>query len=356
MSLTPLELPGWIEYASRSSGLRARPFSASNGGPEVRAVLYLDRRGRIQLPANHPYVPVVFRSERQRPGARTAEWLRAAVPLVEEMRRRGLGNLVILPPDVDDVRPWQWRGFMAGVRYTYCLDFPFDPALMERGHRQNHDRAARRGMTAERTEAVGPVAECLAGSQARKGFSLGIGARELAEMRDLLDEDGLRMYACFDQAGQAAASCVVLHAPGARAIAWLAGTGPAGATSGAGHLLWPFVFSDLEAAGATGIDLCGANIEPIADFKSRWGARLVPTYTVRTYSLRAGARFLADWIGSRRGSKVRGGRSEEAAGGDADHRDTGAPQAQTSEARRSVSRPGSNSPRAYSRPARLRAS
>jgi hypothetical protein len=301
VTLTPLELPGWLEFNTWRTGLEAHRFSAApDGGPEIRAVFYHDRRGRLKLPPTNPYIPIVFRSGRQRPSGRTAEWLRAAAPLVDEMRRRGITNQHCLPPDVEDVRPWRWGGFLVGVRYTYCLDFPFDPTLVDRSVSRNRNKAARLGMTVERVTDVEPVIECLAETEARKGFALGIGFRELSLAQSLLGPDSLRIYVCFDPLGRAAACEVVLHSPGARAAGWLAGTKTKDLGSGAGYLLRPFVFDDLASAGATGLDLCGANIEPVAAFKSQWGPHLVPTYTVRTYSARAAARFLTDWLDSGR--------------------------------------------------------
>ena len=300
MTQSPLELPGWLEYNAWRTGLK--PWCYSTGADdraEARAVFYLDRRGRVNLPPKNPYLSVVIRNERQRPSGRTAEWLRIASPLVDEMKRRGAANQLILPPDVEDVRPWSWSGFLVGVAYTYVLDFPVSPSNLDPSHRSDIAKAAANGMTAERVTDVGPVIACLEATEDRVGRSLGMGARELRAAADLVGADNLRMYVCFDASGQAASSCVILHVPGARALLWLAGVRRTQASVGAGPLLWRFAMDDVASAGAVGIDLCGANIRSIAAFKSRWGTRLVPSYSVRPYSVRAGLRFLADWRHSR---------------------------------------------------------
>ena len=285
MDLTPLELPAWLEFNAWRTGLTAHPVTARwNDGPAVRAVLYLDRRGRIRLPPNNPYLPVAFRSARQRSSGRTDEWLRAVAPLVEEMASRGVPSQVILPPDVDDVRPWTWRGFVVGVGYSYCLDLPFDPAGADRGQRQGCEKAARAGMTVERASDVQAVAGCLWETETRKGISVGIQPAELATALHLLGPDSLRMYVCRGPSGDPASAIVVIHAPGARAIGWLAGTRTAYLAGGAGHLVWRYAFDDLASAGATGIDLCGGNIESTGTFKARWGAHLLPTFSLRSES------------------------------------------------------------------------
>ena len=301
MLLTPLELPGWLEFNTWRTGLKVSRFSSPGAdGPEARAVFYYDRRGRLKLPPNNPYMPVVFESARQRPSGRTHEWLRAAGPLAQEMRHHGTANAIALPPVIDDVRPWRWGGFLVGVAYTYCLNFPVDPSQMDRTQKQHVDSAARLGMIVDRPDSLDPVWECLAETEARKGFSHRIGLREIRSAQSLLGKESLRTYVCFDRDGQPASACVVIHAPGTRAIGWMAGTKTAQLRSGAGHLVWRFAFDDLYAQGATGVDLCGANIPPVAEFKARWGSQLVPFYNVRTYSVRTGARFLADWRSSRR--------------------------------------------------------
>lgn len=274
-------------------------YSAGAGDPGVRAVFYLDRRGRIKLPKGNPYLPVVIRSERLRGSSRTATWHRAARRLVDEMRRRGAANLLHLPPDVDDVRPWTWGGFLVAVRYSYVIDLPYDPSLMNRSHRSNAAKASRNGLIVQRTEQIAPVLQCLEATEERTEFSPRISGDELGTAVALLGCDSLRMYVCCDTAGRAASACVVLHAPGARAVGWMAGGRTTVPYEGSSHLLWRAVFDDLASAGAVGIDLCGANIPSVAEFKSRWGARLVPTYSVRPYSVRAAARFLWNWKHSR---------------------------------------------------------
>ena len=301
--LTPVELPGWVEFHAWRTGLKPDRFSTSDGSSQVRAVLYLDQHGRVRLPHLARYIPVVFETQRQRPSGRTAEWLRVAAPLVEEMKRRKVPNLIYLPPAIDDVRPWQWRGFLVGVDYTYLLDFPLDTALIDRNHRSSCEKATRLGMTVERVSDADPVIECLEESASRVGYSLEIRHRELRKAQSLLGSDSLRTYVCYDREGRPASSCVVVHLPDNRAFGWLAGTKTARLGDGANHLLWRTAFDDLAAAGATGVDFGGPSSPSIASFKSRWGSRLLPMYSIRSYSVRAGARLLANWLGPRRESR-----------------------------------------------------
>jgi hypothetical protein len=295
---TPLELEGWVEWNVWRSGLSVLRYAEEAGASSLGAILYVDRRGRVKLPAGNPYLAVVYRAAPSRPSSHTGAWHTLAAPLVSEMKGRGSANQLHLPPEIRDVRPWAWDGFMVGVRYTYYLDFPVNVGRIEGGTRRHGDKALRLGMTVERVTDVRPVTECLAETAARQHFALFPGQHELDAARRLLGDEHLRMYVCFDRQGRAASCCVVLHAPGARAIEWLAGTAGHGLAEGAAPLLHRVVFDDLAQAGAAGIDLCGANNPSVAAFKSRWGSQLTPNYTVRTHSVRAAARFVADWLHS----------------------------------------------------------
>lgn len=294
--LTAIESPGWVEFHARRSGLRPYRYTGDEAGAHVRALLYLDRRGRVCLPDLVPYVAVAFETARQRSSGRTAEWLRLTRPLAEEIRRRTVPRRVFLSAAVEDVRPWQWAGLLVDVDYAYAIDLPFNPALMDRGQRTNCAKATRLGMRVERIDHPGPVIACLAESAARIGYRVRIDEADLRTARGLLGVDGLRMYACFDPQGVPASACVVVHAPGSQAFGWLTGTRSERLADGVNHLLWRTVIDDIESAGATGLDFGGPNSPTISAFKSRWGARLMPIHSIRSYSFRAAARFCADWI------------------------------------------------------------
>ncbi len=286
-SLSPLELPGWLAFNGRRTGLTAvvRQTSADHGS-YVRAVLYLDGRGRVRSPTGNPYLPVTFISSRSSPSGRTAAWHRAAGEIVAEMRDRGTVNAVTFPPEIDDVRPWSWEGFLAGVHYTYYLDLPFDPAAMGSEQRRLLRKAAASGLTVERTDDVGAVMACLDETEARQGFSHRLDERMLREARAIVGDEHLRMYLCRTAHGRPASAVTFLHNPGARAIWWVGGSLAEHLSSNAIGLVLRQAFDDLADAGANGIDMAGANIRSVAAFKAHWGPRLVPQYSVQSFSYR----------------------------------------------------------------------
>jgi hypothetical protein len=298
---SPLETPGWIEFNTWRTGLTAHHVTAGGAGGDNRlnALLYVDRRGRVVMPPNNPYLPIRFETDRANPASRTAAWIRASRILLDEMNERGVVNQIHWPPGITDMRPFAWDGYLVGVRYTYVLDLPLDERRVSRNTRSLLHRIESSGVTVERTDDIDAVMSCLEQSEMRRSFAHGLGRRELEAAARIMGPDTMRMQVAFDRSGRPASALVNLHVPGGRAIGWLFGNSPTALRDKTGIAILRHEFSDLAAAGATSVDLCGANIESVATFKSHWGAELVPTFDVRDYSLRATGRYALDWRDAR---------------------------------------------------------
>jgi hypothetical protein len=166
-NLTPLELPAWLDFVADRSGLRAERLELTPYDDLGRAVLFLDRRKRIQQPSLMPYLPVVFRPSKERPYGRTVQWHRAATGLVDRMRRAGVANHTWLPLEIVDVRPWSWLGFRVDVAYGYVLDLPW-AATATRSFARLIARAGEQGVRAERTNDTDAIMTCIAATEGRR--------------------------------------------------------------------------------------------------------------------------------------------------------------------------------------------
>jgi len=245
--------------------------------PRLRAVLYLDERGRVVRPPLNPYLAVEFQSTNTKHEFRvTGQWLRLAEQLAETMRERGVHRELFLPPDVTDVRPWQWGGFRTGMRYTYQLHFPYDLRQADTGVRGRVKKAGSLGYRCERTTNMRDAWECLQATEERQGFAHQLSVEDLELARRCLGDEALRGYVCYAPDGTPAASAYVLHAPQARGIGWLAGAKREHLSQGAVQFLDSFLLADLQQIGAAGFDFVGANLPSIATAKSYWGGELVP--------------------------------------------------------------------------------
>lgn len=290
MIACPLALDGWIEFSRRRSGLqplRLTYGSGQYGQPGVEALAYTDRRGRIVQPRFNAYMPIEFtRTATQRLGKAYRRWLDLGGALATEMRRRGLRSATNLLPGIADVRPWQWQGFRASVRYTFHLDFPLNLEGIDQAPRKKKNQAQASGYSCSRTRDLAQVLECIHDTEERQGFSLGLRLGDLRSASDLLGEEGFRAYVCYAPNGTAASSRIILHHPGWRAVDWIAGTHRDQLRSGATQLTIWAALEDLQEAGAAGFDFAGADIPGVAASKMTWGGRLEPYYRIEAYTLR----------------------------------------------------------------------
>ncbi len=297
---SPLLLPGWQALHRRLYGLEPAPLVLTAPDaplPRLEAGLYRNDRGRYQFPRLDAYLPVVFTPTPTKDRAKVAaQWLELAGRLAAELRACGVHGPLLLDPAVTDVRPLEWAGFRVTVRYTYQMDFPYDTGAARHAVRKQIGKAERAGMRVEQVTDPADLYTCLAETQERQGFDLGLRLPDVQAAARLLGPEHFRMYVCYTAAGEPASAHAILHAPGTRAVAWLAGTRRAHLTTGANQFLIARALGGLEAAGATGCDFAGADLPSVAAAKNDWGARLLPVYEVEALSVRylvKGARDLA---------------------------------------------------------------
>jgi hypothetical protein len=182
------------------------------------------------------------------------------------------------------------------VKYTIYVDFPWSLAAAADDFRQKARKAQRAGYTCDRTQDFAEVARCLGETEARQGFSFLHSADDLAKLSSALGADAFRTYVCHSAGGESAAATIILYAPGSRALSWVSGNRQEHIKEGVAQQLYTFVLDDLERAGASGIDLVGANKESLAQSKLALGGELKTYFTVDSYSPRKLASWVRDWV------------------------------------------------------------
>lgn len=304
MNCSPLFLPGWLELNQALWGARPEVVRFERdpaNPPSIESVLYLDRRGHVWLPPLNYYLPVAFTpTPTQSAPSRYRQWLEMTERLALDMTARGLHSRVALPPEIGDVRSWQWAGFQVSARYTFYLDLPYDGRSLDSSTRKNIAKGAKNGFLDERVTDMQAVMACLEDSELRQGFSHRLTAADLELARKLLGDEHLRAYVCYAPSGEPAAAKVVLHRAGGRAIIWLSGTKKEFLSACATQLQFMHVLEDLHAAGAIGCDFAGANIPGVALSKSKWGGELRPFFTIEAPGLWGLARYMRDYMTFRR--------------------------------------------------------
>ena len=298
---SPLSHEAWLEFNRWKWGVQPLRFRYREGGekPCLEAVLYIGRRGSIVHPRLNPYIPIVFASsEGAAPLRASRQWLELGSCLARDMEERGVQGQVALAPTASDMRVWQWQGFDVRPRYTYVIEFPWEPHSADYAVRKNFHKAVRAGYKCVRVMSMKDVWACLVETEERQVFRYGLDPNDLECALNMLGEEYLRAYVCYSSTGAPASARVVLHRAGGRAVDWVAGTCLAHRTSGATQLLIAHVIEDLGRAGATGFDFAGANIANVAASKMVWGGPLVPYYTVQSCSIRSVVEHGVRWLRS----------------------------------------------------------
>lgn len=184
-----------------------------------------------------------------------------------------------LHPSLADARPLLWAGWHVRPRYTYALD-------LGDGGRSAWSQKARQTVSREsvhyRIEEGPAHGEAAVGfaeaAYRRRGLASGLDGAAARRLVARLSEHGLaRCFAAFrgDEAGPEAAE--VMLCDGSLAVDWVAGSRPGPART----VLLAAVFERLAASGVRHFDFGGANTPSIAEFKRRFGPRLVPYFHAR---------------------------------------------------------------------------
>jgi hypothetical protein len=288
-SRSPLFVEAWVEYNRRHWRTTAERvvLGRTDGTPRLEAIFYRTRSGRIWQPPRNIYLPVAFETADDAGAHRVyKQWTDLAHELAGHMAGAGIKNTVNFLPELTDVRPWQWQGLLTGVKYTLYQDFPYDITQANQSVRSRVKKAQKAGYTCRRSDTIADVFVCLSETETRSGFHHHYTREQLDAAQRLVGREHFRCYTAYAPSGEPAASYVVLHNPGGYALAWVISTRTRHLPSGVTQLLHRYVAEDLEAAGATGFDLAGANTDSISAAKAGWGPRLVPYYSVQQYGPR----------------------------------------------------------------------
>jgi hypothetical protein len=298
-STTPLFLGGLLEYNKQRWGLELvnKHYEKMNAKvPFIDVAMFLDGKGKMCLPPWTSYLAIHFKPTATNKSFRLNEqWLELAGRPAKEMRQMGISGSIALPPDVTDARPWQWAGFHVSVKYTYIVDFPFSLDNADSDVRRMVNRAINTGYRCLKVNSMSEVIECLDSTQARRDFDLQLTEENLVLLRRLLGDEHFRVYICYAPNNEAVSAYTAFHIPGSRAIGWLGGTKAEHFKSGATQLTYKTMIEDLQAVGATGLDLAGANISTVAYMKAQWGCKLSPYYVIEDYDIETIKRSLKQW-------------------------------------------------------------
>lgn len=271
---TPFAHPDYAEAVGRAFGLA--PVAALAEGAGV--IGWEKRRGPVRALALPPATPYVAPLMEEWP--REAEIVRQRTAL-DGLARDLAGDVqqatLALPPDWRDARPFAWAGWSLDTRYTTVADLSGDPvARWSHGTRQRARRHADAFDVCEGTAEITHAARFQVLSYERKSLPLGISAGTLTALGETLVGLGLaRAFGAYRDGTCEAAALFAVDGP--RAIYWLSGSEPGPAMA----VLFLHAMSALAADGVTTLDLGGANVPGVAQFKRQLGGQLAPVVVAR---------------------------------------------------------------------------
>jgi hypothetical protein len=270
--------------------------------PCLQVILYANRKGQIALPPRNPYMAIAYsHTPSQRTAHLSHQWLAVSGMLAKEMHGRGLATSELcLPPEVEDVRPWQWLGYRAAVHYTFFIDFPYSLDQAGKAIQEQVEKTIWAGCACGRTEQTSEASRSIQEINQALGIrAKGFSQRELDTALRIVGPEHYRLYICHTQDGSVASVLIVLHEPGCRAIALYFGTRSQYLDMGLARLLLVRVLDDLWLAGATGFDFGGAFPSSIARSNEPLEGRLMPYYGLEEYNMYRFAQWFSDALGIR---------------------------------------------------------
>ena len=194
----------------------------------------------------------------------------------------------ILPPSYEDVRPFQWRGFQAGIHYTYLARLSsetdllsmYDPPLrrqIKKGEQEEH--ALLMENSPERILQAYTL-EQLSFQRQKLDLNYALSDDFVSFILSLAEKGSAQTYVMEYQGKAIAAQVVILDQAKKRAYYWLAGADEEYLSTGLNQLLLHKILIDLAEKGFETFDFVGAGTESIARYKASFNFPLVPFYSV----------------------------------------------------------------------------
>jgi len=297
---SPLFLDGWLEFNKRKYDLKPEIITINDENrplPVLKTVLYFDKKDRIRMPARNPYLPISFTpTPTEAFSSITRQWLRLSGILADMILDKGLNNSIAFPPEIIDLREFQWRHYKITPRYTFYINFPWDLQKSDYSIRKHVNKAIKIGFKCHQVSKWEDIILCLKETEERQGFEHGITTKDLQIAEELVGRDNFRGYVCYSPEGEIASARIVLFKENCRAIDWVAGTRKKFLQSGATQYLIHYVLNDLQQIGAKGFDYAGANIRNVAAAKLNWGVELKPYYVISSPNIKEMAKLIFQWL------------------------------------------------------------
>src|SRR5580704_2058518 len=188
------------------------------------------------------------------------------------------------PPEIVDLQPFIWAGFQAGLRYTYRLPVvDLDAALksMDKSRRRDITNAERSGARVEESADFSLIIQLSEKTFRRRGLELGLRDAAFRFQKTLHKAGRCQGFVARDRSGQPLVG-VWIAWDDKRAYGLISGYDDAAESTNAVSLaLWRSIEYTGRELKLPEFDFEGSMIPGIEQFFRKFGATLMPTYTIR---------------------------------------------------------------------------
>lgn len=279
-----LFLDGWLKFNEEKWGYMPERVLYQIPGkdlPKLEGVFYLNRKGHVVMPPRNPYLPLQFTpTPTEQPYRLYTQWFEVSKLLAEDLGKRGFEGSISFPPGFFDARAFQWLGMDVRIRYTFITSLPIYEKLLDASVKKNINKALRADYSTSHSENWEAIDYCLKKTEEVKDFSHLVSSKELEYACNILGKESFRGYLCKSEKGEPVSGQIKLFLAEGVSIDWSAGTDRNHIKNGVNQLLYKDSFEDMAGNGGKIFDLCGANIESVANAKATWGFPLVPYITI----------------------------------------------------------------------------
>lgn len=217
------------------------------------------------------------------PNKVTAEHIAVSKTLARFIQQRYIGVKHLLSPSIEDVRPWQWSGYKAVPRYTYHINL-IKELMLSHSVRKHIRKCSDAGFTVSWKWNMAHFWQVYQHTMSRQSFGIGMSKMQFFDLANQLYDAGLAwMGTAYEPAGTPVSSRIQLAVPGSgKLFDWVAGAHPAFLKSGVTPWLMVQFLREAYHREYHIWDLCGADYESIARFKSEFGGKIVHYFQVQS--------------------------------------------------------------------------
>jgi hypothetical protein len=281
----------WLETIAESFSHEGYVLGCYKGGELVGGIPIFEKRTLEGKSAVYPlftqYNGIHIRQMESRYPYRNEAHVHAIETLIAEYLEHHFDYVTIVNhPQLTDIRPFQWRNWDSVVRYTYLIHLDRGISLSADIKRRSN-MARERGVQVECSADFNGFYNLLTLTYHKQNILIPLSRKNfLLMIQRLRTRNALVMYAAFDSGGSMLAANINIL-DGTKVYYWMAATDPTSSASGGNQLLIDETLSRLRANFWI-LDLAGADIPSIANYKSTLGGILVPHFQIsKANSLRA---------------------------------------------------------------------